>query len=757
MRLIFAIFAAFCSIVAIVESEPNPSSFGGALSGYVLDSATKETLIGVPIYVPKLKTGTYTNKLGYYSLTGLPDGEFEIKVSYIGYKPKTFVVKIKNGRPIRKDVFLAPANVKTDEVIIEAEKDIDAKVLTVSKIDIPVEQLNEIRIGGEADVFRSMQLLPGVLTSSQISSGLYVRGGSPDQNLVLVDGTPVYNPSHLFGFISTFNSNAIKDVELIKGGYPAEYGGRLSAVLNVTQKDGNRDRVKGMASIGAIASKLNVEGPLFGGSFFIGGRRTYFDLIKKVLPEDPQAPLPDFGFYDLNAKIVQPIGEDDKVVLSGFASADDLYQKAYGLTMDLGISNRLASLRWTHIFSEDLFSSFIVSGSYYENKFKGDQSGYNFILNNSIRDYSIKGDLEWFVRKNITAKFGFEATDYVFSYLQDFSGDTSSTKADSSSVRTDILAKQKTYSVYGQANYNFSDLAIAQFGLRANYWTLADKFTLAPRLSFKYYLSVDVSFQAAWGIYYQNLRLGTQPDFSFFDTWTPTDESAPISSARHYVLSLETKPFREYLLNFDLYYKNMKGVSELNRSAFKGTKVADMFFFGDAESYGAEIFFQKKYGAFTGWIGYAIGAIWAKFPDINGGKRFHPKYDRTHDLKIVAQYKLSEKIEIGGSFVFQSGQSYTGATSRFQIKMPGDYWGRGKIVPSQRYGLRLPPSHQLNLNASYKFKFFGLDARAILDVYNVYNRRDIWFRYYDIRKDKATVEDVRLLPIIPTFSWEAKF
>ncbi len=756
MKKIFYIYLLLFFVFYIGKSNPADANLSG-LSGYVVDAKTKETLIGVSVSVKGAKKGAYTNKLGFFSITNIIPGKYIVEISFIGYIKKSDTLEFKKGSSLRKDFELASSSVMTGEVYVEANRDNEKREITISKVNIPVQQLKEIRIGGEADVFRSLQYLPGVLTSSQISSGLYIRGGSPDQNLVLVDGSTVYNPTHLFGFISTFNSNAVKDVELIKGGFPAEYGGRLSSVLNITQKNGNHEEYEGMATLGLISSQMLVEGPLGNGSFFLGGRRTYLELIKAVYPEDPLVPLPDFNFYDLNAKITQDIGENDKLFISGFMSADVLVYKGFGTTMNLDIANKLVSMKWTHIFGDNLFSSLNLSGSNYVNNFNGGQSGYDFIINNSISDVTVKGSLEWFATDKLTAKFGFESNYFTYNYFQDFTGDTTSTVADTFDVSTDLTVYQWTHSIYGQINYNFNEVISSQIGVRANYWELSKTTLIHPRFAFRYQINEDMSMKIAWGLFDQNLRLATQPDFSFFDTWLPTDQTVPASTAEHYILTLETYPFKGYKLDFDVYYKKVNNTNELNRTALKGEVVSDIFFVGQGESFGAEVFLQKSFGKLNGWIGYAYGFINSQFDELNNGNIFRPKYDRRHDLKIVTQFEINETWDVGAIFTFQSGQSYTGATSRFQTRLPEQNYGRAKIINSQLYGLRLPPSHQLNINGSFKFKTFGLESRLIADIYNVYNRRDIWFRYYNTREETTTVEDVLLLPIIPTLSYEIKF
>ncbi len=758
MKKIFVIFVYISFIFEISLAEPAPPADGASLSGYILERSSEEPMVGASVIIPGTNYGAVTNKSGFYAVTNLPPGKKTVVVKYIGYESLVDTLNFKKNQKIRRDFKITEGAVTTEEVSVEADRAEDESQITVSRVDIPMPQLKNIRIGGEADIFRSLQYMPGILTSSQISSGLFIRGGSPDQNLVLLDGSTVYNPTHLFGFISTFNSEAIKDVELIKGGFPAEYGGRLSAVLNITQKEGNRKKVEGVGSVGVISSKASVEGPLGNGSWFIGGRRTYLELIKAFIPENPEEPIPDFNFYDANAKVTQNLGKNTKFYMSGFISADNLSYDGFGIAANLNLGNKAASARLTHIFGDDLFMNMNFTASQYDNDLNGDQSGYKFIFDNSITDYTLKGSLEWFTSERITHKFGFEVSKFDFAYLANFTGEETIDDTSESFGAVDLTVEDWNYAAYAQVNYRPFELTSFQAGLRSSYWQLRDRVLMAPRLAVRRQLQEDIAIKAAWGIYYQNLRLATQPDFSFFDTWLPTDSTLPSSKAIHYILSLETKPFEGYELDFDVYYKRMFNLNEINRFQYEQSNTtADVFFTGDGWSYGAEVFLSKKIGKFTGWAGYALGFITNKFDEINDGEEFRPKYDRRHDFKIVGQYKLNDHWEFGGTFVFQSGQSYTGATSRFQIRLPEQNYGQGVMVPSQRYGLRLPPSHQLNLNGSYMFEIFDLPARLTLDIFNVYNRRDIWFRYYDTRSDGTAVKDVRLLPILPTLSFEIRF
>jgi hypothetical protein len=530
----------------------------------------------------------------------------------------------------------------------------------------------------------------------------------------------------------------------------------MSAVLNITQKDGNRDHVEGLVGLGLISSRASLQGPLGNGSFFLGGRRTYLDLVLGLVPEDPEAPLPNFGFYDLNAKITQNFGEDDKVSLSGFLTRDQLGFSQPGLDFGVRIGNRATSLRWSHIYDPTVFSVITVSASRYDNGFDGRNAGIGFEVLNDITDYTFKAELEWFTADDLTLKGGYEGSLYNFNYVQYFEQ-----SAQNNTVIRDTTALalwDNTQSIYAQANWNVTESLSLQGGVRGNYWTSSEDFLIDPRLAARLQLSEDVAVKAAWGIYHQYLRLASAPDFSFFDTWLPSDNSVPPGRADHYVLSVESSPYEGYDLNVDVYYKNLENINELRQgNRGRQVNVSDVFYVGRGYTYGAEVFLQKRSGRLTGWIGYALGYVFSQFDSVNLGRWFRPKFDRRHDLKITAMYALSDSWEFGASFMFQSGQSYTGATSALGGRMPGWEGGIVMVNPSQRWGLRLPNSHQLNVNVNYNTTLYGLPFRLFLDVYNVYSRRDIWFRLFQTEDGVPTVEDVRLLPILPSISAELRF
>lgn len=726
------------------------------LSGFIRNSEDLETIIGASIYLEGTKLGAYSDKNGYYIINGISKGKYKILTSYIGFEKYEFEIEINDDT--RFDLKLIASSVLTDEVIVSTDRDDDRRSINISKVDIPMSQLKEIRIGGEADVFRALQYLPGVLTSSRISNGLYIRGGSPDQNLILVDGATIYNPSHLFGFLSTFNADAIKDVELIKGGFNSEFGGRLSAVVNLTQRDGNGEEYGGLFNIGLLSSKLSVEGPLGNGSFYLGGRRTYFEIVKEFINTEPGSPpIPDYNFYDINAKIVQNLSVNDKLSFTGFFTKDNLAVNQFGIDMNLGLGNTTGAIKWDHIYKSNVISTAILSYSEYNNGLNGNISGNDFLTENIITDYSFKYNLEWFTSKIWTNKFGVEVKSLEFSYKQDFTGNSDESVPDSLNNFPNFKIEDLHTSVFGQSNYNISDLLVVQGGLRASHWRFLNEVSFDPRLAFLWQAQENLKVKLAWGIYHQNLKLATQPDLAVFDTWLGTDTTVNIAKSQHYILSIETKPFDEYDFNFDIYYKTLENINELNRYASQIKTAKDALYEGNGEAFGIELFLQKKYGKLGGWIGYGFGFINAQFDSINGGDWFRPKYDRRHDVKIVVQYTINESWSVGTNFTYQTGQPFTQQTARGQAFLPGDEYGRGKTVPAPRYNLRLPDSHFLNINATWSFEFFKLKSNLIFDIYNIYNRRDVWFRQYRSVDNVTTVEDVKLLPIIPSISWEVRF
>jgi outer membrane cobalamin receptor len=729
-----------------------PDSTDGVISGYVKDSASGETIIGATIRVRGTKRGAVTNKSGYFALYAPSGKEIIIDVSSVGYTPTSRTFTLANDEKKNITILISEAKVQGQEIVVQTDKEKELREATqVSRVNIQPAQVEYIPQAGEADLFRILQLIPGVQTISEISAGLYVRGGSPDQNLILLDGATLYNPSHFFGFFSTFNSDAIKDVDLIKGGYPAQYGGRLSAVLNVTNKDGDLYRTKGMVSLGLISSRASVETPIGDGALTLSGRRTYIDYILKVSGLQKSLELPDYYFYDLNGKFTQSLGEKDKIFVSGYGGKDKLTFENGGAasSVDIDWGNRAGTAAWTHLFNEKLFSKFSFNTSYYYSLLQFGLGTNSFTFDNQINDYSLKGDFEYFSGDNNLIKAGFQVSKYDFG-LKIYQADN----PPNANVKVDPFY----LAGYISNEWKPDERWAVTTGLRVDGITSNGDIGIDPRVSARYILNEDVTIKGSWGIYHQYLKLASNPLFTAFDIWLPVDSTQSASRADQYVLGVSTAPFEGFTLDVEAYYKNMTNLVELKPNIVVGNTLSDIFFVGDGYSYGIEFFLQKQIGDLTGWFGYTLAYNRRRFPDINNGTTFPPVYDRRNDLNLVLTYKLSDRWTIGSTFVYATGQSYSQTTALYNAGEP-DYDGKLITVQGSKNGLRLEPYHRLDVAASYAFSLFSDERNATLniDVYNIYNHRNVWFRRVDTEQDPPIIEDVRLLPVLPTFSIQVKF
>jgi len=731
----------------------NPKDSNDAvISGFVKDSASGETLIGATVKVKSLKRGAITNKSGYFVLHLPSEENLLLEVSSIGYKTYQETINLKAEEKRSVTIALTSSSILGQEVTVETDKERERQEPQVSRINIQPAQIASLPKAGEADLFRTLQTLPGVQTASEISSGLYIRGGSPDQNLILLDGSVLYNPNHLFGFFSTFNSDAIKDVELIKGGFPVEYGGRLSAVLSVTNKDGDLNQTKGKFSLGLVSSRATIETPIGSGALSLSGRRTYIDLILKASGLQEELNIPNYHFYDFNGKITQNPSQNDKLSLSGYGGEDklDFENEKAGSTVGFNWGNKSGSLQWTHIFDADLFSKFNVNASNFFSRLDAGSGGEGFSWDNKIYDYTFNGSLEYFYEQEHQFKLGVQATAYNFKFK---------VQAGNNPPGGDLDLSPIYGALYLQDEWKASEQVAVTGGLRVDgISSRTQDIGLDPRISARYILTPDITLKGSVGIYHQYLKLATNPLFSFFDVWLPVDSTQAPSVANQYVLGVSTVPFEGYTLDVEAYYKNMTNLVELRPNIISGKTLRDIHFVGDGTAYGIEFFLQKQIGDFTGWLGYSLAWTNRTFPELNNGEEFPATYDRRNDLNIVLTYKLSDAWTIGSTFVYATGQAYTQTTALYPATHPEDE-GIILAIPGKRNGLRLEPYNRLDVSATYAFRFFSERRNATfnLDIYNIYNHRNVWFKQVDASKNPAEVSDVRLLPILPTFGLQIEF
>ena len=724
---------------------------GVTLSGFVTDADNGESLPLASIVLTQVQLGAASNSSGYYAVKEVPAGTYEVVISYIGYKSWRDTLAFSD-QDVRLDVALQVESVDLEEIVIEAERREELEQATQSSfIALQVEPLQQMPAVGEADLLRSLQLLPGIQSASDISSGLYVRGGGPDQTAILLDHIPLYNPSHLFGFFSTFNPDAIKDVQLYKGAYPAAYGRTLGAVLDVSNREGNRQRFSGRGGISLIASRLLAEGPVGQGSWMMAGRRTYLEpVLSAVRSRGVDIPL-NYYFYDFNGKVNQRWG-DDTFTVSTYWGQDDLqWEDTEDETsfVDLRWGNRAVTARWTRVFSPTLFGHFMAAGSSYENTLLFSFFDTPFSIANSIRDWSLKGDVDYFANRDHTLTLGFLATLFEFDYSQSFNQEEQS-----------LYQKSVLASAYVQDEWQAGPLTRLRLGGRGTYFSVGDRLHFTPRLSLSHALSENIRVKAAAGMYRQYLQLITTETFSGGDFWVPLDDSVEPGRSYQGVIGTEWNPSRRYQLSVEAYYTDLANLVVLDNAVAvdnEDTRSEGVFKSGGhGWASGVEVFLQQRTGALTGWIGYTLGWTRRTFPELNRGRAFPPKYDRRHDLSFVISYNLG-KWRLGSNLVYATGQAFTPAAARYSLREPTTGMVQDYVLSAERNSARLLPYHRLDASASREFGLWGLDVEFYLQIFNIYSRRNEWFVLFDTTNPETEPEVFKQLPIVPTLGFNFSF
>lgn len=785
-----------CLLLLISEFSFAQTKARYTISGYVSEKGSKENLPGVNIYIPKLKTGTTTNTYGFYSIT-LPADSVELIVSYVGFQPQSFKLFLDSNKPL--DVALE--NSQLQEVVVTSTKtERISQNVQMSKVDIPIEQIKNIpALLGEKDVMKTIQLLPGVQKGSEGSSGIYVRGGGPDQNLIILDDAPVYNANHLFGFFSLFNGDALKSVEFTKGGFPARYGGRLSSVIDMQMKDGNKEKIKGEAGIGLISSRLTLEGPLKKNkaSFLVSARRTYLDLLIRPFISGYQDPKVGYYFYDFNAKLNYVIDYKNKLYLSGYFGKDKFYARESKEEADKGTKTRgginwgnaTGTLRWNHLINEKLFSnvSLIFTNFLFDINFINKDANNDAQLRyfSGIRDYSIKADFDYYLNTKHTIKAGLVATYHYFRpdaiVLKDSYQGTDNLNFTST---TKINAVETA--VYAEDDFKISDKWRANGGIRLSNFNVKSKtyFNPEPRISLRYAIRSDLSLKASYATMNQYIHLLSNSGIGLpSDLWVPSTDKVKPQHSSQVALGI-AKDLKWKAADFEIsvegYYKKSKkiigykeGASFINVSIsnvglgedYKFT-YEDIVTSGQCDSYGAEFFLQKKTGKFTGWIGYTLSWTWLQFDELNFGKRFPARYDRRHDISLVGTYKLNERITLSAVWVYGTGNAITLPLTSYNIPVTPystDYTGGYNNTTVNDYGdknsFRMTPYHRLDLSIQFHRQKKHYERIFELGAYNAYNRHNAFYYYtaYDDKTKQTKLKQVSLFPIIPSVSWTFKF
>jgi hypothetical protein len=732
----FGIFLAFLLLAA------SPSA-AATISGFVRGADNGEALAYATVTLAGSTRGAMTNQKGYYVITGLSAGSYSVSISYIGYQPSRQTVTLAQDQELTLTVELSPGSLLLETVEVKAK--VSELQETPGTLSMKTPQLTVMPAAVEADVFRAVQTLPGVSTLSDFSAGLYVRGGSPDQNLILLDDIDVYNPSHLFGFFSTFNVDAVKTVELQKGGFPARYGGRLSSLLDVHNRDGNRKHLAGTVRTSVIASSATLEGPWRKGSWMVSGRHTYIEPLARAVKID----LP-YRFYDVHGRVNYDLGDNDRTSLSYYDGLDKLDWNKPGLELGFDWGNVTWSAQWTHIFTQRLFSHFVLGHSAFDSRATFAFEDFAFRSKNRIDDLSLKGSLTWTPSAAHVVDLGGEMKSLDFSYRREAGEDRLT------------FAYQGAYAaLYLQDAWKASEEWQIQAGLRADYYSKGDYLRLGPRVSVQRRLNEITSVRATYGRYSQFLNLVAQEGASFADMWFPVDKTLKPGGADHYILGVTYGPFETFEASVEAYYKPYRNLVEFSEEFTRSlitqdATVGQLFNSGTGNAYGADFYLRNRWKGWEGWLGYSYGEVNRKIQDYNFGKEFHPTYDRRHQVVAMQEHNLSRNWKMSFTFHYGSGQPTTLAVGRYTVR---DIHGReyDVVLDGEKNGSRLPDYHRLDVGFTYHVRRRGWSIDPEIQIVNLYNRRNVYLRSYDMKKNPARFKDITMLPFLPTIGVTVHF
>ena len=776
----------------VVSQNINPSQtkIKFTISGYVRNNENGENLIGTRVYIKELSKGVLTNTYGFYSLT-LPEGNYLLTVSNIGYKD--YQKKIQLNKNISLNIDLEENIFMTKTVEITAEKDNkNVESTEMGRFEMPIEKIKQIpMLMGESDILKVLQLTPGVMAAGEGNSAFYVRGGGPDQNLILLDEAVVYNASHLFGFFSVFNSDALKDMELIKSGMPAEFGGRLASVLDITMKDGNNKKYHVEGGVGLIASRLTIEGPIKKdtSSFIVSARRTYIDvLMQPFIKKNSSFRGTHYYFYDLNSKFNYILSRKDRLYFSSYFGKDVFtLNRANSLNNSTWWGNATACLRWNHLFNDKLFANTSLIYSNYQFNLGMTLDQFDFKMFSGISDWTLKSDYTYSLNVAHKIKFGIN---YIFHTFTPTHVSAQSGNVDfNTGKKNDMFAHE--IAAYVGDDFDLNKKIKIYAGLRYSYFMFVGPFDryimndatnlvtdtihydagkiiktynhLEPRLSARYSLNDVSSIKFSYTHNYQYVHMASVSGMSLpTDVWIPCSDIVKPQDGTQYSLgyyrNFNKNMFESYI---EFYYKSLKNLIEYKESATPqndiGNNTDNSLTFGNGKSYGGELFFKKRYGKLTGWVGYTLSWSTRTFPDLNNGKTFFSKYDRRHDISLIITYDFSEKLTGSLVWVYATGNTMTPPIGRYFIN--------GQVITEwgDRNSYRMPPYHRMDVSLTYtpkkKRKF---ESSWNFSIYNVYNRYNPYFISIETTGDPSTgmvtkATQISLFPILPSIAWNFKF
>jgi len=772
------------------------------VSGWIYDQNTNETLPYATASIPGIPSGSIANVDGHFILMEVPSDTSTVAFSFLGYETQNIRLNPETAEE-DQHIYMKPVDYRIEEVMIVGE---EKKLLTyadkTSQISLRPAQIEILPNLGEKDIFRTLQLMPGVSSGNETSSGLHVRGGTPDQNLILLDGFTVYHVDHFYGFLSAFNADAIKDVQLYKGGFESKYGGKISSVMELTGKTGNTNKVSGGVSISALSGSMHLEVPVSEKlNFFVAGRRSYTDFIQSGLYNkinemyNSSTEVPDGGgfarfstdpkfyFYDLNSKVTYKPNEKDILTFSFYNGKDVLDKTSdattrtgmFGGTSDNYNMNRVdvlnwgnwgASTKWSRQWTDRYYSNttlafsnyFSERDNYMERTVMEDDGSTSVTTNgsvedNNILDYTLRMDNEYRLTQNNTLEFGMQASymDVGYYYTQN---DTLE--------MIDSRTKGLSLAGYLQDKIYIKDKLTLVYGLRSTWYNLTNKVYLEPRTSVNYKLNDRWNLKASWGKYYQytnrvvreNVLEGNR------DFWLLADDKTiPVSSAYHYIAGISYEAPR-YLVDVEVFYKPMNGLSEytMRNESFRmqsTSSLPDNFYEGSGTAKGFEVLLQKKFGSYTGWIAYTYSRVEYQFDELNNGEPYPSIYDQPHEINFVNTYQWGNWV-LGATFVYNTGQTYTAPVGAYQLTLL-DGTVADFIHVGDKNGYRLPAYHRLDLSVTYRFTLGQTKSNLGFSFFNVYGRDNVWYREFDVEDNEIIITDVNTLGFTPNVFFSIKF
>ena len=789
-----------------------------SISGFVRDDTSGEPISYANVFLSNSTLGAATNQDGYFVISNIPVGKYEVNATMIGYGIFKQNIELSEGQPIRLDIRLNEEIIQTTEVLVTAERQKFERSMESSQISLDIREINSAPAFIEPDVFRTLQMLPGVQTTSDFSSALYVRGSTPDQNLIMLDGIAVYNPYHLGGIFSTFNTDAIKEADFHAGGFPARYGGRMGAILNVLNREGNTRKVKGSANISLISSKGLIEGPLpswrgMKGSWMISGRRTYFDTVidalkipigQRIDGSDIYFQFP-YYFYDYQVKINVDIDQDHRLTYSRFYG-DDIVDFSFEETLEssgtnvnvksetgFGVKwpwgNHTNGLTWRWIIAPDLVAKTFFSHSRYRFDFElsaQDRNTYTYTDStielfsdvtfrafDIIKDNTIETALTWQAAQDHTVTGGFQVKDVNFDLGLDISIATQDTSLDFSLLS--LVNNTREIAIFAQDKWDVSEKLKFQFGLRSTHYNLHNNIYFDPRLSMKYHYSKDIAFKLNWGLYHQFLTTANNQDenLRLVELWLGIPKDKPASVAQHIISGLEYMSPKNIFYRLEVYHKdfdNLLTLKQENTNTVEGAEsdsTTNEFWDTKGNSHGIELLIKKSSGKLNGWVGYTYART-KYYTDPSGWH--YPNFDRTHTLNIVGNIELSQDLEFSAGLTRSSGNPYTKILGRL-YEWEQDLYSNMVWYPYDSYIVgeknteRYDDYFRVDIGLTRKGgNIFGQEYDTYWQIMNLTQNLNILQYTYDTNTDPLTGDQlgvrrrpVPMFPLIFTFGIKFEF